>query len=433
MKYDMMDEIHKRTSPLRIFLCHSSGDKTEVRNLYQRLSSDGFDPWLDEEKLLPGQEWKVEIPKAVQTSDVVIVCLSHKAINKAGYVQKEIKFALDKAEEQPEGTIFLIPLKLEECDVPERLQRWHWVNLFEEKGHERLMRSLQMRAETITSGSDLEPNLIQKNEIINTIDMEFVLIQPGESDMGSPPNETGRFGNEGPVHHVTISEAFYLGKYEVTQKQWHEVMEYNPSYFKGDDLPVENVSWENVQEFIKMLNKKENTHNYRLPSEAEWEYATRAETTTRYSFGDDDSKLGEYAWYSKNSDDKTHPVGNRKANPWGLYDVHGNVWEWVQDEWHNSYNGAPSDGSAWEDGSGADRVFRGGGWFDDAGNCRSAYRSYHGPGNRNRDLGFRLIQEVQLLFILPLYSFQLVAKLKHSEARWLDVRKPHSLCVELPA
>ena len=101
----MMDEIHKRTSPLRIFLCHSSGDKPEVRNLYQRLSSDGFDPWLDEEKLLGGQKWEPEIAKAVKNSDVVIVCLSHKAINKAGYVHKEIKFALDKADEQPEDTI----------------------------------------------------------------------------------------------------------------------------------------------------------------------------------------------------------------------------------------------------------------------------------------------------------------------------------------
>ena len=160
----MMDEIHKRTSPLRIFLCHSSGDKPEVRNLYQRLSSDGFDPWLDEEDLLPGQEWELEIAKAVQTSDIIIVCLSDKAITKAGYVQKEIKSALDEAEKQPEGAIFLIPLKLEECDVPERLQRWQWVNLFEENGYERLMSSLRFRAETITSGNNPKTNVIQRPE-----------------------------------------------------------------------------------------------------------------------------------------------------------------------------------------------------------------------------------------------------------------------------
>jgi len=404
MEYDMMDDIHKRTSPLRIFLCHSSGDKPEVRNLYQRLSSDGFDPWLDEEKLLPGQEWEVEIAKAVQTSDIIIVCLSDKAITKAGYVQKEIKSALDEAEKQPEGAIFLIPLKLEECDVPERLQRWQWVNLFEEKGYERLMGSLSLRAGTITPGNDSGPNLIQRHEeviyveeketFINTIDMEFVLIQPGEFDMGSPANETGRYDDEGPVHHVTISEAFYLGKYEVTQEQWHKVMGDNPSHFKGDDLPVENISWHDVQEFIKKFNKKENTHKYRLPSEAEWEYAARAGTTTRYSFGDDDSELGKYAWYSENSGGKTHPVGKKGANPWGLYDVHGNVWELVQDIWHDTYNGAPVDGSTWEDGFSVIRVFRGGGWFDFAGLCRSAFRGSFGSGDRTHSLGFRLLQEV---------------------------------------
>ena len=404
MKYDMVDEIHKRTSPLRIFLCHSSGDKPEVRNLYQRLSSDGFDPWLDEEDLLPGQKWKVEIPKAVKTSDVVIVCLSHKAINKAGYVQKEIKFALDKADEQPEDTISLIPLKLEECDVPERLQSWQWVNLFEEKGYERLMNSLRSCAEKITPGSDSEQNLIQRHEkvtyveeketFISTIDMEFVLIQSGEFDMGSPANETGRFNDEGPIHRVTISEAFYLGKYPVTQKQWHEVMGDHPSSFKGDDLPVENVSWDSAKEFIKKLNKKENTQKYRLPSEAEWEYAAWAGTTTRYSFGDDDSKLGQYAWYDENSGKKTHPVGKKEANPWGLYDVHGNVWEWVQDKWHNTYNGAPADGSAWEDEVSAIGVFRGGGWIDFARDCRLANRDYDVPSYRLRLLGFRLLQEM---------------------------------------
>ena len=403
MEYDMMDEIHKRTSPLRIFLCHSSGDKPEVRNLYKRLSSDGFDPWLDEENILGGQKWEFEIAKAVKNSDVVIVCLSHKAINKAGYVHKEIKYALDKADEQPEETISLIPLKLEECNVPERLRHLHWIDFFEEKGYERLTISLQKCAETITSGIDPESNLIQRHEeliyveenetSINTIDMEFVLIQSGEFDMGSPANETGRYDNEGPVHHVTISEAFYLGKYEVTQKQWHEVMGDDPSHFKGDDLPVKNVSWDDVQEFIKKLNKKENTHKYRLPSEAEWEYAARAGTTTRYSFGDGNLKLGEYAWYSENSGDKTHPVCKKGANPWGLYNVHGDIWEWVQDEWHNTYDGAPADGSAWEDGVSAVRVLRGGGWFS-TGFCLSAGCSGVDPGIRLSFLGFRLLQEV---------------------------------------
>ena len=131
---------------LRVFLCHSSGDKPAVRTLYHRLHAEGVAPWLDEEDLLPGQDWQQEIPKAVRLADVVIVCLSRQSITKAGYVQKEIKYALDVAAEQPEGTIFVIPLKLEECDVPEQLRRWHWVNVFEERGYERLRRALQARA-----------------------------------------------------------------------------------------------------------------------------------------------------------------------------------------------------------------------------------------------------------------------------------------------
>lgn len=136
--------------PLRVFLCHTSADKPTVRDLYQRLNSEGFiQPWLDEEELLPGQDWQLEIPQAVRASDVVLVCLSPQSITKAGYVQKEIKFALDIADEQPEGTIFLIPLCLEPCDVPDRLRKWHWANLFDARGYDRLLRSLRLRAEAI--------------------------------------------------------------------------------------------------------------------------------------------------------------------------------------------------------------------------------------------------------------------------------------------
>jgi formylglycine-generating enzyme required for sulfatase activity len=370
------NEIQEK-SPLRIFLCHSSEDKPRVRALYQRLSSEGFDPWLDEENLLPGQEWKREIPKAVRASHIVIICLSSNAINKAGYVQKEIKYALDVAEEQPEGTIFLIPLKLEECDVPERLGRWQWVKYYEQNGYKQLMSSLRMRAETITSGVT---NIEESKTFTNL--KEFVL------------NEVGRYQDEGPIRHVTIPKSFYMSKYEVTQKQWCEVMGSNPSNFNGDDLPVENVSWDDVQKFIQKINDKEETDKYRLPSEAEWEYAARAGITSRYSFGEDESELANYAWYAKNSGNRTHPVGQKKPNSWGLYDMHGNVWEWVQDEWHDSYDGAPSDGSAWEDGDGTFRVVRGVSWRFDARYHRSAYRTGFDPDNRINALGFRLLQEL---------------------------------------
>lgn len=134
---------------LSVFLCHSSIDKSKVRELHQKLSKDGFSPWLDETNLLPGQEWQHEIPKAVRKSDVVLVCLSKASINKIGYVQKEIRYALDVADEQPEGTIFIIPLKLEECEVPDRLKKWQWVNYFDENGYKRLLEALHERAKAI--------------------------------------------------------------------------------------------------------------------------------------------------------------------------------------------------------------------------------------------------------------------------------------------
>ena len=141
--------------PLNVFLCHASGDKPLVRELYKRLMTEGVDAWLDQEKLLPGQDWRVEIPRAVQEADAVVICLSNKSITKEGYVQKEIKFALDTAEEKPQDTIFLIPARLEDCVVPERLGRWQWVDLFEENGFIRLLRSLKLRADAV--GASMEP------------------------------------------------------------------------------------------------------------------------------------------------------------------------------------------------------------------------------------------------------------------------------------
>ncbi len=241
-----------------------------------------------------------------------------------------------------------------------------------------------------------------QNTFTNSIGVEFVLIPAGEFNMGLPESWVGSWGSEVPVHRVKIANTFYMGKYEVTQKQWREIMGNDPSYFKGDNLPVEDVSWNDVHEFIKKLNKKEGTNKYRLPSEAEWEYAVRAGTITGYSFGNDDSKLGDYAWHSGNSGDKTHEVGQKKPNPWGLYDVDGNVKEWVQDSWHGNYYGAPTDGSAWE-GEGSFRVVRGGGYDCDANglsyrNCWSAIRSsgipdFRGaPGFGHGIIGFRLLR-----------------------------------------
>ncbi len=224
--------------------------------------------------------------------------------------------------------------------------------------------------------------------------MEFILIPAGEFNLGSPPEEKERFDSESPVHKVKINTSFYLGKSAVTQKQWKKIMGDNLSHFKGEDRPVEMVTWKEVQEFVAKMNEMEGTDKYRLPSEAEWEYACRAGAQTSYFFGEDKSKLKEYAWYAGNSGSKTHPIGQKKPNPWGLYDMHGNIWEWVQDEWHEDYNGSPSNGNAWEEGNILDRVSRGGSWYCNTELCRSACRFRRKPDSRFGNLGFRMLREL---------------------------------------
>ncbi len=219
--------------------------------------------------------------------------------------------------------------------------------------------------------------------------IEFVYIPAGDFMMGSKENN-----NEQQVHKVSIKNPFYLGKYPVTQQQWKEVMGNNFSCFKGDTLPVENVSWNDVQEFIKILNEKDGVYKYRLPSEAEWEYASRAGSLTKYSFGDEISKLRFHGWYSDNSSRKTHPVGQKSPNSWGLHDMHGNVWEWVLDNWNENYIGAPSDGSKWENGSSSYKVGKGGGWGYSANFCRSASRDWYGVNDHGSYLGFRVLREI---------------------------------------
>jgi len=207
--------------------------------------------------------------------------------------------------------------------------------------------------------------------------------------MGSPGADVGREDDE-VQHEVTITRAFYLQTTPVTQGQWARVMGNNPSRFKddGDKCPVEKIRWDEAQTFIEKLNEMEGTDKYRLPTEAEWEYACRAGSAERFCSGDDEGKLGEYAWYRGNSGKRTHPVGNKKANAWGLYDMHGNVWEWCQDCYGDYPAGPVTDpkGSP----SCEFRVSRGGSWFDNASDIRSAHRGWGWPSNRVNNLGFRL-------------------------------------------
>jgi len=223
------------------------------------------------------------------------------------------------------------------------------------------------------------------------VTMKCILVPAGKFMMGSAKSETDRHSDEGPQHEVTITKPFYMAATEVTQEQYQRIMGTNPSHFKGAKNPVECVSWDDAAEFCRRLSERTGK-TVRLPTEAEWEYACRAGSTTRYCFGDADEGLGEYAWHSANSGTTTHPVGHKKSNAWGLYDMHGNVWEWCAD-WYGDYpKGAVTDpqGPA----SGAFRVLRGGSWDGSLDGCRSASRFDTAPGYRFYFYGFRVVVSV---------------------------------------
>jgi formylglycine-generating enzyme required for sulfatase activity len=219
--------------------------------------------------------------------------------------------------------------------------------------------------------------------VTNSVGMEFVLIDPGSVRVGS---ETGS-GDEKPAHTVTVGAGFYLQTTEVTQGQWEAVMGINPSSFKGGTRPVENVSWDDAQAFIARLNAKEKDTRYRLPVEAEWEYACRAGGLER----DVSPNLDAEAWTSANSGGETHPVAQRKANAWGLFDLRGNVLEWVQDTYNkDAYAQSPRVDPVGPPASGGSRVVRGGSGDDGrSGNFRCAFRDYARPDVRGRAGGFR--------------------------------------------
>jgi formylglycine-generating enzyme required for sulfatase activity len=223
------------------------------------------------------------------------------------------------------------------------------------------------------------------------VKLEMIYIPGGSFLMGYGEYGTGRGDTfEHPQHHVTVSP-FYLGKYPVTQGQWQAIMGSNPSRFKSNKLPVENVSWHDAVKFCDLISNRTGK-SYRLPTEVEWEYACRAGSDKKYCFDNDEFLLLNYAWFRRNSDQKTHPVGLKKPNAWGLYDMHGNIWEWCGDDWHWNYDGAPTDGRAWIDvplrGSG--RVSRGGSWYTEAAFCRASFRNHVPPDDRGSAGGFRL-------------------------------------------
>jgi formylglycine-generating enzyme required for sulfatase activity len=241
-------------------------------------------------------------------------------------------------------------------------------------------------SEDVKTAKSLHIEAHSQKYFTNTLGQTFVYIKPGSFLMGSPLDEPNRSGDE-LQHRVTLTKGFYMQTTEVTQGQWRTIMEKNPAHFLdcGDRCPVESVSWDDVQKFIEILNQRPGTHRYRLPTEAEWEYAARAGTTGPFA----GSSLDSMAWHRDNSGDTTYPAGIKAPNAWALHDMHGNVSEWVQD-WYEDYSAGsvidpigPSNAFY--------RVNRGGGWNMPFFGCRSAQRIINSPGSISSTLGFRLV------------------------------------------
>ncbi|HNQ22080.1 MAG TPA: formylglycine-generating enzyme family protein [Phycisphaerae bacterium] len=237
-------------------------------------------------------------------------------------------------------------------------------------------------------GPQLPPQLTVK--LNDQVGLDLVLIPAGSFMMGSE----GFDSDEKPVHKVNISQPFYMGKYEVTQEQWTALNLTNPTKFVGPRRPVEDVKWEDCQKFLDALSAKYRGSHFGLPTEAQWEYACRAGSTTAFCFGDDEGDMGRYAWYAKNSDKTTHPVGEKRANAWGLCDMYGNAYEWCQD-WDGPYpagdqtdpTGAPT---------GVKRALRGGSFNSSAKACRSANRAWTQPPYPPEIGGFRVVAPVEI-------------------------------------
>ena len=236
--------------------------------------------------------------------------------------------------------------------------------------------------------------------LTGNVNLDLIWIEPGTFTMGSPEDEMGRFDDEAQ-HEVTLTKGYWLGKYEITQAQYRAIMPSNPSEFTGADLPVEQVSWYDAMAFCEKLTEIEKAagrlpegYEYALPTEAQWEYACRAGTTTALNSGKNLSdkeqcpEMDEVGWYSDNSNGSSHPVGQKQPNAWGLYDMHGNVWEWCLD-WYGDYpSSAVTDPKGAS--SGSSRVVRGGSCYSYAYYCRSANRSGTRPDNGYIDCGFRV-------------------------------------------
>ncbi|MEY2914084.1 MAG: Serine/threonine-protein kinase pkn1 [Cyanobacteriota bacterium] len=413
-----------------VFLSHASEDKeTFARELYERLISENYRVWFDEKEIEWGDKLDSKITEGLKKSQYGMVVIS------PNYFAKHKEWTLmefDKILESEKILPILHGIDLQQIkkDYEEEYKRIkNWAAISSDPGIEYIVQKTREKLGIPTKRFEFKTAEISTNllstvtktksaeyftqNLRNGVTLEMVSIPGGTFIMGSPENEEGYHSSESPQHQVTVPP-FFMGKYPVTQEQWRVVaalpkvkidLESDPSCFKGNgstsltnNLPVECVSWNDAQEFCARLSQMANK-TYRLPTEAEWEYACRGGTTTPFYCGETISTDlanydGNYTYGQGQKGEyreKTTEVGKFPANPFGLYDMCGNVWEWCEDGWHENYINAPTDGSAWTCPSTEYMLLRGGSWNLSAGSCRAADRFGNSRDGRGNYCGFRVV------------------------------------------
>lgn len=354
-----------------IFISHSSRDLGSALRLAEDLKRAGLAVWLDEWEIGVGDPIVQKIQKGISDAAYVAVWLTEASIA-SGWVGTEWQTKYE--EEVARGSVTVLPLLAEDCELPPFL---------------RGKRYADFRA-SYAAGLASLLNVVGIKNWTGPFGMKFNLVIPGAFVMGSADGEE----NERPPHQVVINRPFYVSSCVVTQQDWRSVMgtepwKGDPHVREGDDYPAVNVSWFDAQSYLTRLSEADEQSSYYLPTEEEWEYAARAGTSTEFSFGDDERDMRFYGWYrdiTQNAEEYAHEVAKKRPNPWSLYDMHGNVWEWMDDWYYGSYSSTPRLNPV-------EKVLRGGGWDYPAYGARSAFRNHLLPTRSNHVIGIRLIRK----------------------------------------
>lgn len=355
-----------------IFISHSSQDAVSSLRLAEDLKKAGLKVWLDEWDIAVGERITDKIQRGLTSADYLAVWLTRASVE-SGWVEREWQAKYHA--EISSNSIMILPLLAEDCTIPILLSDKKYADFRSSytTGLADLLRSVGLRDWESPFGT------------------KFRLIVPGAFVMGSQSSEEGG-ENERPPHQITISWPFFMGTYTVTQGDWMRLMRTTPwrgvpHVREGDGFPAVNVTWLEAQDYVTRLSDTDKDNLYYLPTEEEWEYAARAGTTTKFSFGDDDRDMKFFGWYRDNTyaEEYPHEVGKKRANPWGLYDMHGNVWEWTDNWYFGSYAAQPRM-------SPDEKVLRGGAWDYRAYGSRSAFRASKPPNRTDATVGFRLIR-----------------------------------------